>query len=63
MKRGAAILALLPLALGILLLWGFPKVAVTASDGIARPSVSWPWTRPEAEAFVGAVSRELLARG
>lgn len=60
---GAAILALLPLAVGILFLWGTPRVAVTASDGLARPSVSWPWTRNEAEVFVNAVSKELLARG
>jgi hypothetical protein len=60
---GSAILALLPLVLGILLLWGAPKVAVTAADGVARPSVSWPWARSEAEEFVSAVSRELLARG
>jgi hypothetical protein len=60
---GAAILALLPLALGILLAWGSARVTVTAADGVARPSVSWPWTRSEAEAFVSAVSRELLARG
>ena len=59
----AIILALVPLALAILLLWGSPKVAVTAFDGIARSSVSWPWTRAEADAFVSAVSRELMARG
>jgi hypothetical protein len=60
---GAAIFALVPIAIGVLFLWGTPRVAVTASDGLARPSVSWPWTRDEAEAFVNAVSRELLARG
>ncbi|MBB6373771.1 hypothetical protein BKA01_000993 [Pseudonocardia eucalypti] len=60
---GAAILAILPLALSVLLVWGSPRVAVTAADGVVRPSVSWPWTRAEAEEFVSAVSQELLARG
>jgi hypothetical protein len=59
----ASILSLILLAFGVLLLWGIPRVAVTASDGVARPSVSWPWTRAEAQEFVSAVTKELLARG
>lgn len=62
-QSGAAILALIPLAFGIFFLWGMPKVSVTAADGVARPSISWPWTRAEAEEFVNGVSKELLARG
>jgi fatty acid desaturase len=62
-QSGAAIVAIIPLAAGILLLWGWPMVSVTAADGVARPSVSWPWTRSEAEEFVNGVSKELLARG
>jgi hypothetical protein len=62
-QSGASILAIIPLAAGIFLLWGMQKVSVTAADGVARPSVSWPWTRSEAEAFVNGVSKELLARG
>lgn len=58
----ASILAIIPLAAGIFLLWGMQKVSVTAADGAARPSVSWPWTRSEAEEFVNGVSKELLAR-
>ena len=58
----ASIGAIIPLAAGIFLLWGMQKVSVTAADGAARPSVSWPWTRSEAEEFVNAVSKELLAR-
>jgi hypothetical protein len=60
---GSSILAIIPLAAGIFLLWGMQKVSVTAADGVARPSVSWPWTRSEAEEFVNGVSKELLARG
>ncbi len=62
-QSGASILAIIPLAAGIFLLWGMQKVSVTAADGAARPSVSWPWTRSEAEEFVNGVSKELLARG
>jgi hypothetical protein len=59
----AFILAIIPLAAGVFLLWGVPRVSVTAADGAVRPSVSWPWTRSEAEEFVNGVSKELLARG
>jgi hypothetical protein len=62
-QSGVSILAIIPLAVGIFLLWGMQRVSVTAADGVARPSVSWPWTRSEAEAFVNGVSKELLARG
>jgi hypothetical protein len=58
-----SILAIIPLAAGVLLLWGSPRVSVTAADGAARPSIGWPWTRSEAEQFVNGVSKELLARG
>lgn len=62
-QSGASILAIIPLAAGVLLLWGSPRVSVTAADGVARPSVSWPWTRSDAEEFVNGVSKELRARG
>lgn len=59
----SSILAIIPLAAGVLLLWGSPRVSVTAADGVGRPSIGWPWTRSEAEQFVNGVSKELLARG
>jgi hypothetical protein len=59
----SSVLAIIPLAAGVLLLWGSPRVSVTAADGAARPSIGWPWTRSEAEQFVNGVSKELLARG
>ncbi len=59
----ASILAVVPLAAGVLFLWGSPRVSVTAADGVARPSMGWPWTRSEADEFVSGVSKELLARG
>ncbi len=60
---GSVILAFILLALAVLLLWGSPRVSITAADGGARPSVGWPWTRGEAREFVDAVSRELMSRG
>jgi hypothetical protein len=60
---GSSILAVISLAAAVLLLWGSPRVSVTAADGAARFSVGWPWTRAEAEKFVNGVSKELLARG
>src|ERR1035441_11013963 len=57
------IITLILAAIGVLLVWGHPTVVVTAADGQPRPSASWPWTRPEAEEFVKAVSHELMARG
>jgi hypothetical protein len=62
--RAAGIVpGLLFIAIGVFLVWGWPKVVVTAADGQPRPSVSWPWTRSEADAFVKAVSYELMSRG
>jgi len=61
--NASLLIAILVLATAIFFLWGSPRVAVTAADGAARPSVSWPWTKAEATRFVNAVSRELLARG
>lgn len=62
-QNATSILALILLLSGAFLLWGWPKVSVTAADGAARPSVSWPWTQSEAKDFVNGVSQELLRRG
>ena len=59
---GAFVVAILFLAPGIFLIWGWPKVVVS-SGGEPRGSVSWPWTRGEAEAFKNALSKELMERG
>jgi hypothetical protein len=61
--KAPGVIIMIPLvAIGILLIWGYPKVMVTAADGMPRPSVSWPWTRQEADSFVRGVSKELMAR-
>jgi hypothetical protein len=50
-------IAIVPLALAILLLWGSPLVRVNTTDGDLQPVSGLPWTRPEAEWFVAAVNR------
>jgi hypothetical protein len=56
----AKVLALIPLALGVLLLWGSPKVVLNTAGGDLRPARGLPWTRPEADKFVVAVRAQLF---
>jgi hypothetical protein len=50
------LIAIIPLSLAVLLLWGSPLVKVnTADDGDLPPAAGPPWTRPEAEWFVATV--------
>jgi hypothetical protein len=56
----AKVLALIPLALGTLLLWGSPKVVLNTAGGDLRPERGLPWTRPEADKFVMAVRAQLF---
>jgi hypothetical protein len=60
---GAIMIGVLLLAVAGLLFWGTPKVVVNTAGGDLRPSVSWPWTRGEAEEFVNILRNELLKRG
>jgi hypothetical protein len=54
------LIAIVPLSLGILLLWGLPSVKVkTTDEGDLSSTPGLPWTRPEAEWFVAAVDRRL----
>jgi len=54
------IIALLPLALGILILWGSPKVVVNTAGGDLNAATSWPWTKDEAESFASALRGQLF---
>jgi hypothetical protein len=56
----AKIIGLIPLALAVLLLWGSPRVVLNTAGGDLRPSIGFPWTRPEAERFVTALRRVLF---
>jgi hypothetical protein len=50
------LIAIVPLSLAVLLLWGFPTVKVKTDDEGEFPSIHGPpWSRPEAEWFVAAV--------
>jgi hypothetical protein len=51
------LIAIVPLAFAVLLLWGSPSVRVNTADGDLPPVSGLPWTRPEAEWFVAAVDR------
>lgn len=57
------LIGVLLLVWAALLIWGTPKVVVNTAGGDLRPSVSWPWTRAEAEEFVNILRNELLKRG
>ncbi|MGH3693644.1 MAG: hypothetical protein ACRDRX_06560 [Pseudonocardiaceae bacterium] len=50
------LVAIVPLAAAILLLWGSPLLLVHTADGRSRPARGLPWTRPEAEWFESAVN-------
>lgn len=52
------LIAIVPLSLGVLLVWGLPSVRVRTTDEDDLPSTpGLPWTRPEAEWFVATVDR------
>lgn len=51
------LIAIVPLAFAVLLLWGSPSVRVKIADDDLPPVSGLPWTRPEAEWFVAAVDR------
>jgi len=56
------LIAIIPLAFAVLLLWGSPLVRVNTTDGDLPPVSGLPWTRPEAEWFVAAVDRRRNTR-
>ncbi len=52
------LIAIIPLSLAILLLWGLPSIRVkTTDEGDLLSTTGPPWTRPEAEWFVAAVNQ------
>lgn len=48
------------LALGVLYLWGSPKVVVNTAGNDRRPAKGFPWQRGEAGRFVDAVRGQLF---
>ena len=53
-------IGIVPLALGILLLWGSPKVNVITAGGTATPVIGYPWQKQGAEAFVNTLRNQLF---
>jgi hypothetical protein len=58
LDSAGTLIAIVPLSLAVLLLWGSPLVRVnTADEGDLPPATGLPWTRPEAEWFVTTVDQ------
>lgn len=53
------LIAIVPLSLAVLLLWGLPSVRVSTDEGDLPTTTGPPWTRPEAEWFVAAVGQRI----
>jgi hypothetical protein len=52
------LIAIVPLSLAVILLWGLPSVRVyTTDEGVLPSPAKPPWTRHEAEWFVAAVNQ------
>jgi len=54
------VIGILPLALGIILVWGSPNVVVTTASGDFEPMKGFPWDLKSAEAFVKALRSQLF---
>lgn len=54
------LLFIIPLALGILLLWGSPRVILNTAGGDLRPATGFPWTKADAQRFVSALRAQLF---
>lgn len=57
----AFIIGIIPLVLGILMLWGSPVVNVVTAGGTAAPVIGLPWQKEEAKAFVSALRDQLFS--
>ena len=57
----AFIIGIIPLVVGVLILWGSPVINVITAGGTAAPVSGWPWQKQEAEAFVNALRGQLFS--
>jgi hypothetical protein len=57
----AFIIGIVPLILGILIIWGSPLVNVITAGGTGAPVSGWPWQKQQAEAFVTALRGQLFS--
>lgn len=56
----AYIIGILPLALGIILIWGSPSVVVNTAGGDLEAMKAFPWHRNSAVEFVKALRNQLF---
>jgi len=54
------LVGIIPLILGVFMLWGSPAVIVRNAGGEAMPSVGYPWEKEEAQEFAVAVRKQLF---
>lgn len=54
------VIGIVPLALGVLLLWGSPSVVVATAAGDREAMKGWPWHRELAEEFAKALRSQLF---
>ena len=54
------VVGIVPLAFGILLLWGSPTVVVNTAGSDLSTSKGWPWQTNTAEEFLNALRNQLF---
>ena len=54
------VVGIIPLVIGILLLWGSPTVVVNTAGGDLSAAKGWPWQKGDAEEFVKALHKQLF---
>lgn len=62
-EAGAAVLIIATvcfIALGVLQMWGWPKVEINTAGNDHRVASGLPWTKAEAQQFVQAVQNQLF---
>ncbi len=57
----AFFIGIIPLVVGILFLWGSPKVNIVTTGGSTAPVVGWPWQNQEAQSFADALRGQLFS--
>ena len=54
------LVGIIPLVIGIILLWGSPTVVVNTAGGDLSAAKGWPWQKEAAEEFVEALRKQLF---
>ena len=54
------VVGIIPLAIGILLLWGSPMIVVNTAGGDLSAAKGWPWQKKAAEEFVEVLRKQLF---